>query len=63
MIDRSTSRWFLTLPGVVIDIPGHLFIWLTPYQEAVAAVLEQNRYRDRRRVKRELRKFHKRLFA
>lgn len=61
MIDRSTLRWFLRLPAVVIDVPGHLLIWLTPYQEAVAAVLENNRYRDRRRIKRELRKFHQSL--
>lgn len=63
MIDSSTFRWFMRLPAVVIDVPGHLFIYLSPYQTAVAAVLEANRYRDRRRVKRELRKFHSRLFA
>lgn len=63
MIDRSTFRWFIRLPAAVIDVPGHLLIYQTPYVKAVAEVLEQHRYRDRRRVKRELRKFHARLFA
>jgi hypothetical protein len=63
MIDRGTTLWFLTLPAVVIRAPGVLRIYLTPYIEQVAGVLEANRYRDRRRVKRELRKFHKRLFS
>lgn len=62
MIDRSTIRWFLRLPAVVIRAPGVLRIHLSPYTEAVAAALEQNRYRERRRVKRELRKFHDRFF-
>jgi hypothetical protein len=63
MLDSSTFRWFLRLPGVVINVPGHLLVYLSPYQSAVAAVLEANRDRDRRRLKRELRKFHARYFA
>ena len=63
MIDRSTFRWFINLPAAVIRAPGVLRIQLTPYVEQVAGVLEAYRYRDRRRVKRELRKFHQRLFA